>query len=320
MAGGGAPDPDPAIGQAALQSAQIGQAYLDFMQGQAEISNAWADEDRDRYLEVFQPIEDQLVSDALTWNTAARRRQRAEQAEADVANQFSTQRQARERRQAAMGVTPGSGRSGSLARSDRLREGLARAGARNVAQRQVDAEGEARMASAANLGRGLAVNPATSLGLASNAGASGFSGAMSGYGQQADLLNQQHQNQMATWQANQQASAGLWGGLGQLAGLAIGPTIFSSKELKTDRSAPTESPLRQVREMPVEEWTYRPGVEDGGRHIGPYAEDFAEATGRGDGRTINLGDAVGVTMGAVQELDRKVTALAEGRSLPGVVA
>ena len=319
MAGGGAPDPDPNIGLAALQSAEIGQAYLDFMQGQAEISNAWAEEDRDRYLSVFQPIEDQLIYQAQNWNSQPRRAQRADQAEADVINALEMERGASQRRNAAMGVRPDSGRAAGLDRTDRLRGGLARAGARNVARRQVEAEGESRLASAVNLGRGLAVNPATSLGMASNAGASGFSGAMSGYNQQGNLLSMDHQNQMATWQANQAQSAGLWGGLGQLAGLALGPTIFSSKELKTDRNPPSRSLLDQVREMPVEEWTYRDGVADEGRHVGPYAEDFSAATGRGDGRTLDLGDALGVTMGAVQELDRKVTQLAQGRSLDGAV-
>lgn len=322
MAGGGgrAPAPDPNIGIAALRTAQVGERYLDFMRSQSDIANAWAAEDRDRYQTVFQPMEDQLIADAQTWNSAGRRTQRASQAEADVVLGMDVARQTDERRQRSMGVSPDSGRSAALGRSTALREGLGRAGARNTAQRQVEAEGQARQAAAVNLGRGLAVNPGTSLGLASNTASSGFQGAMSGYQAQGQLLAQDHQARLNTWQANQQSQGQLWGGLGQIAGLALGPTIFSSKKLKKDRRTPEDGEmLQQVRDMPVEEWTYREGVADGGRHIGPYAEDFTDATGRGDGRTIHLGDAMGVTMGAVQELDRKVTALAEGRSI-GVAA
>ena len=320
MAGGDAPSPDPNIGRAALMSAEVGERYLQFMQAQSDIANTWAAEDRERYQTVFQPIEDRLIADAETWNSAGRRNQRANQADADVALGMDIARQADERRQRSLGVSPDSGRSAALGRSTALREGLGRAGARNTARRQVEAEGLARQAAVANMGRGLAVNPATSLGIASNSAASGFQGAMSGYGTQGDLLSKDYQARMSTWQANQQSSGALWGGLGQIAGLALGPAIFSSKKLKKDRRTPEDGEmLEQVRNMPVEEWTYRDGVADGGRHIGPYAEDFSEATGQGDGRTINLGDAMGVTMGAVQELDRKVTALAQGRSI-GVAA
>ena len=37
----------------------------------------------------------------------------------------------------------------------------------------------------------------------------------------------------------------------------------------------------------------------GGEHIGTYAQDFQNATGLGDGKSINVIDALGVTMGAV---------------------
>lgn len=62
--------------------------------------------------------------------------------------------------------------------------------------------------------------------------------------------------------------------------------------------------------MPVEQWKYKDGMGDGGEHIGPYAEDFQAATGKGDGATIPVVDAIGVTMKAVQELNQKVDKIA----------
>jgi hypothetical protein len=38
----------------------------------------------------------------------------------------------------------------------------------------------------------------------------------------------------------------------------------------------------------------------------PYAEEFRENTGLGDGQTIAFQDAIGVTMGAVKDLDAEV--------------
>ena len=53
-------------------------------------------------------------------------------------------------------------------------------------------------------------------------------------------------------------------------------------------------------------WRYR---GDAAPHIGPYAEDFAAAFA-GDGRSIDLMDAVGATMSAVKGLAARVEALA----------
>lgn len=306
MAGGSAPTSDPRQGQAALMSARTGRDYLQSMLAQSGIANEWAAADRTRQQEVFLPLEDQMISDAQTWASPERMAARTNQAAADVASGMSTARMSAERRDAAMGVRPGSGRGSATARSMNIQEGLARAGARNVAGRQVEAEGDARMADVINMGRGMAVNPATSLGMASNTQASGFSGAMQGYNQSASIYSDMNRQNMQAWQSKQGGLASLAGGIGQIAGLAF----FSSKAAKKDKTAPKRSMLKAVRRMPVEEWTYKKGKGDEGRHIGPYAEDFKRETGHGDGRSINVIDAVGSTMGAVKELDRKVTSLA----------
>jgi len=322
MGGGSAPKPDKAMGEAAMMNAATGREYLNYMREQGLVASAWAEEDRERYKTVFRPIEDQLVADAQNWDTPERRMGRGNEAEADVIQGANAAQAAQQRNNAAMGVRPDSGRAASLGATSSLREGLARAGARNMAGRQVEAEGDARMASAANMGRGLAINPATSLGLAGNLTGAGFEGQMAGYQSQANILGQQHQAQMQGWQAQQQQSASIWGGLGSMAGL-----LLSSKDAKTDRQSPATSPRDQIDAMPVEEYRYRDGMGDGGsqQHIGPMAEDFHAATGRGDGRTIPMQDLMGTTIGAVQELSatvrdiqnnlRAMTAPAQGRSM-----
>lgn len=149
----------------------------------------------------------------------------------------------------------------------------------------------------------------------------GYQGQMQGYSNQANILNQQYQNQLAAWSAQQQANATSAAGLFGAIGTGIGAyAALSSEEQKTDKK-PVKGALEAVKGLPVEAWNYKEGADkkappgvippDDKRHIGTYAEDFARETGLGDGKTIPLQDAIGVTMKAVQELDDKVETLAE---------
>lgn len=92
-------------------------------------------------------------------------------------------------------------------------------------------------------------------------------------------------------------------------GIGTIASFFSSKDAKEGK-APVdgEQVLEGIQTMPVESWKYKDGIEDGQRHIGPYAEDFAARFG-GDGKTINMIDAVGVNMAGTKELANKVAEL-----------
>jgi hypothetical protein len=67
--------------------------------------------------------------------------------------------------------------------------------------------------------------------------------------------------------------------------------------------------LERLVRLPVSAWTY--GFDhDSVRHLGPMAQDFARAFGLGDDdRSINMVDANGVTMAAIQALYRRVVTL-----------
>ena len=129
---------------------------------------------------------------------------------------------------------------------------------------------------------------------------------MAGYGQQGSLLNTQYNQQLQSWQANQNSMSSMMGGLGTVAGI-----MLSDQNAKTDKQPlPEGAALGAIREMPVEKWRYKPGRGDGGEHVGPYAQDFAAATGQGDGKSIDMISAIGVTMGAIRDLDKKVDKMA----------
>lgn len=317
--GSSAPDPDPRIGEAALKNAATGEEYLKFMRAQADVSNQWAQEDRDRYKTVFEPLQDDFIQRTRDKIAAGPDYSKVDgdvrRAQADVATAFDSAQQQQGRRLAARGVRPDAGASTETTRRSEIAEGLASAGAANstrlASRARADAELAMEEANMINLGSGLAVNPATSLGLSNNAASAGFSGAQRGHAAMANGLTQQHNAQMNTWSANQAQSNSLWSGIGSIAGLGV--SMLSSEEKKTDKT-PARDPLAQLLEMPVEEWRYKDGVADGGadRHIGPYAEDYQAATGNGDGRSIPMQDMIGLTAGAVQQLATKVEDLTAG--------
>ena len=85
----------------------------------------------------------------------------------------------------------------------------------------------------------------------------------------------------------------------------FGPLMMSSRAVKTENGA-APSVLDKLAQVPVETWRYHWGTQ---RHIGPYAEDFRDTFGVGDGQTIQYQDIIGVTLKAVQELAAEVKAL-----------
>lgn len=303
MGGSSAPSADPNIGIAAMKSASTGESMLNWMKDQAVTTNGWAAEDRARDKTVFQPLQDQFIADANSFASPERKAAAATAAAADVGLASRQANAARERQDMAMGINPASGRSRSASTTAANALALSQAGAKTVSNRNIEDQGRSLQASAINMGSGLAVNPATSMGLSNGAVQAGGSAAMAGYGQQGNLLNTQYQQQMQTYQANQSAMSGLGSALGSVAGLMFP----SSKEIKENKR-PFDA-LGAIDQMPVEKWEYKEGEGDGGEHIGPYSEDFKKATGIGSGKSIDALSMIGVTMGAVRQLAGEVKQL-----------
>lgn len=309
-------------------TAKVGASQL----AAQEQASQWATEDRERYKTIFQPMQDQFIRDAQNWDTPERQNKMAAEARADVMNNASMQREIRGRQMASMGIDPTSGRYEGIERSADIATSLSAAGAENTARNTVRNQALALRGDAINMGNGLPSQAAGSLGLGVSSGGaavgtsmagnqsflagtgalqSGYQTAMGGQQSRANILQNQHNSQLQAWsmgqQANAQNSAGLWSGLGSMVGMAA---LFppSSRELKEDMK-PVKGALEAIENLPVEEWKYKDGVADGGKHIGTYAEDFQRETGKGDGKTLPVVDAIGVTMGAVKELSANVKKL-----------
>lgn len=93
------------------------------------------------------------------------------------------------------------------------------------------------------------------------------------------------------------------GGLGSLASSGL----FSSKKLKTRISTPsTKDILDNVKTLEIDKWQYK-GIDR--NHIGPYAEDFKDKFGVGNGQSINIIDMMGVILGSVKELANRLDSI-----------
>lgn len=287
----------------------------------------------------FRPLEEGIVADAQTYDTAARRESAASEAVADVGMQAEAARQAQTRQQQRMGVNPSSGKAVALQSQMGMAEALGKAGAANQARDKIELQGYARKMDAANLGRGLASSQATSAGVALNAGNSavgnagtpltqanqatatmgqGFNTAIQGnnsagqlYGQAAQLSSQ---------------DSGLMGALGGVAGQFAGSEAGSgmiktglmalSDETKKEAVKPVgdEQALAAVKDTPVSSWNYKDGQGDGGAHVGPMAQHVQKNMGdkvAPGGKMVDLISLNGVNMAATAALARKVDKLAK---------
>jgi hypothetical protein len=301
--------------------------------GLATDQATWSKEDRARYNSVYKPIEDQYIAEATNYASDEKQAEAAAGARADVQTAAANARSATERQAASMGIDPTSGRFAGVQATTDMNATLAEAGAANGAREAVRDKGLALKADVANMGRGYASSAGTAAGgsvgasatalsgaqstnsqsmAANNIMGAGFQGAMQGYSGQAATLNQQFGIQSNNWQAQQSANAQGAAGIGTfLGGLFASPIFKSDENLKEDiQDIPEGEGINAMRKMPVSEWSYKEGVEDGGRHVGTMAQDFQRATGKGDGQSIPVVDAIGITMKAVQDLDQKVEKLA----------
>lgn len=362
-----APKPDPRIAQAAQKQADLGQDWLSFAKDAFEQSKArqetidkqtadvmaqqrgvadqqlkWAQQDRDRYNNVFVPAQDKFVNTAMNYDTPEKQEEAAAEASADVQNSAAKAQEAQARNAASMGVNPASGRYAGIDQNTVMNTALANAGAQNQARQLVRDKALGLQYQAANMGNMLPQQSNQTMGLGLGAGSdaiglaqrnqqlfngstgivnSGYAGAMSGYQGMSNSLNNLYGNQLSAWQAqnqqNAQKASGLGSFLGGVAGIASS-FLPSDKNLKTNkRRLRAGAGLEAVNSMPIDTWKYKPGVADEGEHIGTYAQDFKKATGKGDGKTIPTVDAIGISMKAIQDLSKEVKNIERAIGLKG---
>lgn len=226
----------------------VADSLIQDMRDRSYMQDLWAAEDRQHYETQFRPLEEQIVAEAKGYDTPERRQEEAGKAMASVADQSALARQAAQRNLESFGVDPSSTRYAALDVGSRTQQAAAMAGAGNQAMQNVENVGRAMKADAVNLGRGFQINPLSSsqAALAGNTAAGnlnlgttasgqagmGTGAQWSGVGNQAlgvwgNALNMGYNNQLAQFNANQNASGT---GLGALIGLAGAAGTFFAAE------------------------------------------------------------------------------------------
>ena len=315
--------------QAAAKANAVSDAQMASMQQNDAISKDYWDYQQN----TFRPVERSIVDAAQTYDTEARREQKAGEAIADVQQQIDASLGQQMRQLTRMGVNPNDGKFAAMSNQMSMAGALGKAQAAAKAREGVELQGYARKMDAANLGRNLASNQATSAGVALNAGnnaaatgqmpltqaqnatsqaAQGFNTAIQGNNSAGNIYGQVAQMQSQ--------DSGILGALGTVAGgWASGgfkmPT--SDKNAKKDIKPVTdEQALASVEKTPVSQWTYKKGEGDGETHIGPMAQHVKATMGEQaapGGKQIDLITMNGMNMAAIAALSRKVDKLAKAK-------
>ena len=308
------------------EASQRARTTSDLQMQAARKQMALTDDYADYNKNTFRPLEQSIVADAAAYDTPQRREAEAAKSVATVEQSLATQQGITSRNLERAGVQPGSGRALALQSAFDLNAASMKAGAANTARTQVETIGAARKADAANLGRNLASNQATSAGIALNAGNaavangqvplsvaqggaagmnSGFAGAQQGLSGAASTYGTiGNINAKAAESGN-----AMWGALGQIGGAMIVSDVTKKQDI--DPVDPAQA-LASVEDTPVSNWAYKQGVvpgEDGAKHTGPMAQDVQRTMGdkvAPKGKKIDLVSMNGITMAAVQGLSQKV--------------
>lgn len=301
----------------------------------------FAQEQQAYYNRTFRPIEEQMARDAMNYDSASNISRRQGIAGAAVTQAFSNAQQQSARNLSRMGLNPNSGAFAATNARLANAQALATAGARTGAAFDTMDRAIALRSGAANFGRNMPNTAANYFGLANQTGGlanstglsgmdmmrqnaafvgQGFDQGMRGYTNSANIYNQLYQGQMQGYAADQQAMGAAIGGAFGFLGYGMGPSAGflrpgSSKDIKTDkREVEDGKALKGIKRLDVEKWRYKDDSE-GREHIGAYAEDFKREFGVGDGKTIDVIDAMGVTMKAVQDLADEVDGMKGRRGL-----
>ena len=202
-----------------------------------------AREDRERWENVFRPLEDEFIAEAQAYDTPERREQYRAQAMADQTQAFDASRQNALQRLEGYGIDPSESRSQALDIGVRTAQAASTAGAASRSDRQTEDRGRQLRGQAIQLGRGLPGQVGAGYAGAVGAGSQAVGGAnqttgtssaalsapgawgnqaLAGYGQSADIRNMGYGNDMQQYNANVAQTTGMLQGIGGIAGMIPG--------------------------------------------------------------------------------------------------
>lgn len=261
------PKPDPLIGAAAMANTDIAKQQLSIAKEQlaweknrAEVQDplvekivnqqiqtgddnaARAADQWNIYQNLYKPVEDRVVSDAMNFDSPERKAQMAAEAGADVTKGYAATQDQNLRTFGAMGINPNSGRFAGLANETSLSQARDTAGAMNMARRNTEQQGIALRTGVVQTGRGLPNTGIAADSLSLNAGNAAvgniagnsqirnannaaamqwFGGAANANAQAGSLMNGVFGNQIQAQGNSANQTSGAMQGLGSLAGMGM---------------------------------------------------------------------------------------------------
>lgn len=324
-----------------VRQAEFDPIFKKILQSSLEQQDLSAEQSAEQwksYRDTWQPLEAKLAKQASEFDTPQRREAEAAAAAADVGIQYGQQERALERDLARSNTSLSSGKALAMKSGMALAQARDTASAQGNARRQVEQAGIALVDNASRFGRNMTSTGIETARLSLGAGQSA-GGAM---GQQQSIINsglagaqgfyqgavganssagnlllgaaqlKQQNNQFNAGFQQELLGAALGGGAAYMSGGSAGLTSFlaaSSKTLKdVEGDVDPDAALQAVKDTPVKAWRYKKGLGDGDTRlrIGPMAEDVAQTTGVGDGKTIDMITELGTLRAAVQSLAKKV--------------
>lgn len=315
------------------QFAPIYQGLMNNALGEATKNAQRGDDQWQQYKDIFQPIENKMAEEAMNYDSPEEVARREGLAAATVGRQFDNAQEQTSREMARMGVSPTSSLGSTTMTDQANARALATAGAVTKERNDTKLLGMSLRENAARFGRnqtgtGIAASQAA---LQAGNSATGVMGAQSAQGNAAGTAQgllgtasgaygAMGNLGLSQMQMQQQANSASQAGLGSLIGTGImaGAMMYSSsKELK-EEGAPVDddAALEGLAQVPVESWKYQDGVADGGRHVGPYAEDMQAAFGdevAPGGVGLDMISVSGKHHAAIRALAKKVKRLEQQR-------
>lgn len=322
--------------------------YDKILQGQLDSSTAAegrANEQWDNYRNTFQPIERKVADEAMNYDGAAETARRTGLAAGTVQKQSDAAYEMNARRMASMGISPTSGRTQQSMTDQANTTALAKAGAINSERNNTKMTGMSLRQGAANLGRGISGTSLAQAGMGIGAGqaAAGtmgastgqrsgalapanslYGGATSAYDSAGGMGIDRFKEQAKSNQYGSEGMGEIVGVLGSVAGAYFSSGAWAASSSKKGKKdvAPVDdgAAMEAMRKVPSKEWTYKPGVGDGGRHVGPMAEDMQAAAGDGvapGGKQIDMISMMGMQHAATRDVDVRLQAVEQKVGVKG---
>lgn len=313
---------------------QTGQDVATQQQADSAKASNRADQQWSQYQTTFQPIEEKMAQEAMDYGNAADQERAAGQAATDVTQQFQSQRSAAQRQLTSMGVKPNAGNFMAANREMDASEAAARAAAMTGTRQTVKDKGVSLRAGAAAFGRNQTNTAGQQVGLSTGSGSAATQSAGAGVGSTIAAGSQVaggYGAQMGSANSSIQANLGMGGlmnsaygnqaqmygsqmaGIGQLVGTGASLMMMkSSKEAKEEKSSvDSGAAVEAFKNLDVDSWKYKDGIADGGRHVGPYAEDVQRELGdevAPGGKQIDVISMSGAQTAAIKGLAEKLDA------------